>query len=931
MNKLAISALFLLVFTFGQSVYWVPEYPVQGQTVSIYYDVVTGTLPDNAAQVFIHRGTNGWNNVVDDPMTYTGSGGWWQYDYFIPADVTVIDFVFQDGQGNWDNNGGVGIDWHIPVFQEGISAVFITPAIDVSLGHPLRSPVFLGENDSLSVMGTAVVDNTALDTLVLSLDGMMVGATAEDTLAVILEASDMGFGSHEISLTAIDTLGVSDVVTFAVMVNPPVGEGLPPGGNLEPGIFYNGPTTVTLKLFAPYKEFVYVIGDFNDWKVDTGYYMQRYQPNDDSTLWWLTLENISVGSEQAFQYLVDGTLRIADPYTDKVLDPWNDPWIPDITYPGLKSYPQGKTREPVSVLQTAQDPFEWQHSDTFIPPPQTDLIIYEMLVRDFIGRHDFQTLVDTLDYLQRLGINAIELMPINEFEGNSSWGYNPSFYFAPDKYYGPKNTLKTFIDACHARGIAVIQDIVFNHSFGQSPLVRLYWENGAPAANNPWYNVESPNPVYNWGYDFDHTSPHTQYFMDRVLSYWLTEYNVDGFRFDFSKGMTNTPGDGWNYDAARITLLKRMADQVWATDSTAYIILEHFTANSEETELAHYGKGMMLWGNFNYNYNEATMGYNGSGSDFSWGFYGSRGWTKPNLVTYMESHDEERLMFKNLEYGNASGAYDIQELPTALERMKLAGAFFFTLPGPKMIWEFGERGYDVSIDAYGGRLSEKPPRWEYMNDPNRLRLFNTWKALLQLRRNYDIFRSANTNVDLWLNSSTGQKRIRLSHPTMNAIIVGNFGIVSHAIGPDFHHTGTWYDYFSGDSITVVATTDLVTLLPGEFHIYTDVRLATPEQGLLPVQEESIPYRFHVSQNYPNPFNPETDISFTLPNAGPFEVKIFDITGREVFRSRAAGQSGPNRFHWKGRDQSGHHLPSGLYFARVQAGQDTQTIKMTLLR
>ena len=57
-------------------------------------------------------------------------------------------------------------------------------------------------------------------------------------------------------------------------------------------------------------------------------------------------------------------------------------------------------------------------------------------------------------------------MPFNEFEGNDSWGYNPDFYFAPDKYYGPKNTLKEFIDSCHSKGIAVIMDIALNHSFG---------------------------------------------------------------------------------------------------------------------------------------------------------------------------------------------------------------------------------------------------------------------------------------------------------------------------------------------------------------------------------------------------------------------------------------------------------------------------------
>ena len=80
-------------------------------------------------------------------------------------------------------------------------------------------------------------------------------------------------------------------------------------------------------------------------------------------------------------------------------------------------------------------------------------------------------------------------MPVNEFEGNTSWGYNPSFYFAVDKYYGTKNDLRTFVDECHSQGMAVIIDLVLNHSFGQSPFYLLYKDaDGKPSTDNPWYN-----------------------------------------------------------------------------------------------------------------------------------------------------------------------------------------------------------------------------------------------------------------------------------------------------------------------------------------------------------------------------------------------------------------------------------------------------------
>ena len=132
-----------------------------------------------------------------------------------------------------------------------------------------------------------------------------------------------------------------------------------------------------------------------------------------------------------------------------------------------------------------------------------------------------------------------------------------------DKYYGTPDHFKSFVDSCHGRGIAVINDIVFNQAFGQSPMVNLYWDaaNNQPAANNPWFNEICPHPPYCWGYDFDHFSQATKNFIDRVTHYWLDEYHIDGFRFDFTKGFSNNSN---NYDDDRIDLLKRMADTIWS-------------------------------------------------------------------------------------------------------------------------------------------------------------------------------------------------------------------------------------------------------------------------------------------------------------------------------------------------------------------------------
>ncbi len=531
-------------------------------------------------------------------------------------------------------------------------------------------------------------------------------------------------------------------------------------------------------------------------------------------------------------------------------------------------------------------------------------------------------------------------MPVNEFEGNLSWGYNPSYHTALDKYYGTPNKLKEFIDLCHQNGIAVISDIVLNHAFGLNPLVNMYFDgyytigNNSgirTTINNPYFNVTSPNTNYFWGADFNHAKTATQYYVDNVNRYWLEEFKFDGFRFDFTKGFTNTPGDGGGFDQARINILKRMADKIWEYDSTAYVILEHFTANNEEIVLSNYG--MMTWGNHNCNYNQATMGYP-SGSCGSWDFsgisYKNRGWTNPNLVGYMESHDEERLMFKNLAYGNSSGNYNIKNLNVALNRMKLASAFFFIIPGPKMIWQFGELGYDISIDS-SGRVGNKPVKWDYLNDDRRTNLYKVYSSLTKLKTDYDAFSTGNFTLDV----SGSMKKINLYHSSMDAFIVGNFGVTELTSNQNFSRSGWWYDYFSGDSVNVTNLTASITLPPGDFRIYTTTKLPTPEAGiLLDVEQidEQVPVEFTLEQNYPNPFNPNTVIRYSIVTPSLVSLKIFDILGREVKTLVNKEQvNGVYEVNWNGDDEFGNKVSTGVYFYRIDAGNFVQTKKMMLIK
>ncbi len=593
-------------------------------------------------------------------------------------------------------------------------------------------------------------------------------------------------------------------------------------------------TSVTLVLHAPGKTKVVLIGDFNDWVQSANYEMNK---TPDGQKFWLTITGLLPRTEYAFQYIVDDAIRIADPYSEKILDPGNDPYINDVSgfsvYPNLKAYPTGKTTGYVSVMQTAKPAFNWT-SNNYTRPVQNKLLVYELLARDFVATHSWKTIKDSLNYLQSLGINAIELMPFNEFDGNNSWGYNPNFYNAPDKYYGTDGDLKAFIDECHKRGIAVIQDIVFNHAWGSSPLASLYWDgtNNRPAANNPWFNTVAPHP-FSFGCDFNFSSTATRYYFQRILEYWLGEYQIDGFRFDLSKGFTNknTGSDvaAWSaYDAERVANIKWLADIVWNKTPNSYVILEHLGDWGEENEFMNYKQGMMPWHRLDVPFNEATMGYSGCGQDISQVYYKhNNNFSRPLRMGNIESHDEERLMYKNLTYGNASGTYNVKTFSTAVSRMQAASAFDLLITGPKMIWQFYELGYDYSINyCSNGTLStncrtdKKPIRWDYLQNTDRKKLYNAVAALMKLKSRYsDVFATdLATGYDLGCNSF---KNFQINNSNLNVTVIGNFDVTSKTKTITFQHTGTWTNYITGNAYNYTTTSQSITLQPGEFRVLLD--------------------------------------------------------------------------------------------------------------
>ena len=950
--NLRLPAIFLLCFLSlslkAQLISTSPQFPKETDNLTIIFDALKGSagLKDAATDLYIHVGvitdksTNpaDWKYVkhpwattfADIKMTPKGNNlfeiniGNPQSYFGVPPGEKIlkIAMVFRNADGSIQGKNLDNSDIYASIYSAGTLAVrFMQPEFE-----PKFVPVILPINKKAGESLRVDAASSGNSNLSLTLNGVsFVSLSNSNTLTgtALITAS----GKQVIKLSATDgTNSVSD--SFSFVVNAAVEKEELPAGAKDGVTFLNNGTSAIFNLLAPFKSNVYLVGDFNNWQADVAGFMKN---TPDGKRWWLQIDNLTAGTEYAYQYLVDGILKIADPFSEKILDPNNDQYINPpsnvANYPGLKPYPAGKTTGIVSVLQSNPTPYNW-HIVNFERPKKTDLVIYELHLRDFLAAHNFQTLKDTLSYLQNLGINAIELMPVNEFEGNESWGYNPSFYFAPDKYYGPKNEMKAFIDEAHKRGMSVILDMVLNHSFGQSPMVQLYFDNaaGKPSTSSPWFNRDATHP-FNVGYDFNHESSETRAFSKKVMQFWLKEYKIDGYRFDLSKGFTqkNNPNDvgAWGvYDQTRIDIWKEYYNFITSIDPGALVILEHFADNAEEKVLSDHG--MLLWGNMNSNYNEASMGYLPN-SDLSAGIYKHRGWANPNLITYMESHDEERLMFKNLQYGNSSGNYSIKDLATALKRQELAAAFFLTLPGPKMIWQFGERGYDFSINYPSGtsndRLSNKPPHWEYMNEPNRKNLYDVYSKLIKLRIKENVFENANFTYSL-----TGAiKTIHLSDPDLNVKVVGNFDVTPQSTNLTFPNVGTWYDYLSKDSINVTGASFNLNLQPGEYHVYTSKNLNS--SGVVDVEiPEEIKKDGEYFFNYPNPVTDETTVAYSLMKSSQVTIKLYNFLGKElqtlVNEQQAAGQ---HQFNWNLNSIS--KITTGVYFLQLQSEGQTKVHKI----
>lgn len=673
---------------------------------------------DNAAKYKLeYVSPNLWKLKIGNIRTYYGITN--------PDEVvTKLAFVFRTANNSKEAKDADGKDIYIDV---------IANKLLVEITSTLTGPVVLPGQENV----TFTVTSNHAGTIELFVDDTSIGKadnattlTAQYTFAT----PDKTYKVKATAKTADQTAEVEESIFF-----PVAAQNIPyPGGVPKMGAIPQSDGSVLFCLGAPQKAHVLLLGSWNDFEPVASSSM-NYQDYQGNRYFWTKIEGLANDKMYMYYYTVDGASKVGDPYAKLVLDPWNDKYIKNDVYPDLPEYPWDKVRDvPLAIYQGNINDYAWTDKNfKGVEPHQ--LVIYELLLRDFTGTEGkadgngtVRQAIAKIPYLKTLGINAVELLPINEFNGNISWGYNPNFYFAPDKAYGTPDDYKEFINKCHENGIAVILDMVFNQTDWLHPWYQMY-----PVGSNPFYNPDAPH-AYSVLNDWNQGNPVLQQHFNDVLQYWINEYHVDGYRFDLVKGLglnssyPNSGDSGTNqYNASRVERMHAFQEAVKAVKPDAYFINENLAGAQEENEMAAFGQ--LNWANINTEgQNFAAGNQSNSGLNRFYAPLDSRTWG--STVSYLESHDEQRLAYVQMQRG-VSGIKG--NTTNSMLRLGSAAAQMLLTPGAHMIWQFSELGnYDSTKSSNGGNNTDpKIVRWNLLDQPARKGLYDTYRELIAVRTN----------------------------------------------------------------------------------------------------------------------------------------------------------------------------------------------------
>ncbi len=519
-------------------------------------------------------------------------------------------------------------------------------------------------------------------------------------------------------------------------------------------------------LFAPYVNRAAIRGDFTQWqdhlmeKGADGYFRVEIPLSD---------------GEYQYKYCLES------------LSPWQlGQWV-CITDPTATDVNSSDDEKAVILVKNGEvivDEFEWRHDMNSLPP-DNEMVIYELHVADFGG--NLQGVIQKLDYLAGSGFNAIELMPVAEFPYDTSWGYNPKHFFAIESAYGRPTDLKQLVDECHARGIRIILDLVFNHGQQDMPLSQIDY--------NYWF-VENNTDEFQFGpkFDYNHWDDHLKLFPARkfaneVAYYWATEYHLDGIRFDATALINNFDFLHWVGNSVKQANAMK----------PFYLVAEHLPI---DPAIVGYGKPMDgLWHDYFYYQMTANLrqsAFNGW-QPFDWektkdaiqparsGIIGPTA-----AVQYLGNHDQSRLIYELA----TAGIMDDE----AFRRIKLGYAVLFTSVGLPMLWmgdEFGQPGEKS--------MEQRPLEFELLGREPNADLQRYIKGLIWLRKHASALKSENIDFFHLDEANKVLAWKRWDDQGSLVAVVANFSDNSYSdyTLPGFPAEGGWHEYTFDYDLQVV--------------------------------------------------------------------------------------------------------------------------------
>ncbi len=508
--------------------------------------------------------------------------------------------------------------------------------------------------------------------------------------------------------------------------------------------------TVTFTLYAPNKRSVHLVGDFNDWDRSADVMEQVAEGL------WSTSKELPRGAF-GYQFLIDGGLRICDPYARFIEDQPGD-------------------QPPRAVVRPGSDPYRWQHDD-WSRPRFEDLVLYELHIADFTPQRDFREAVERLDYVRDLGVNCLELMPIFGVRKNTGWGYTPTHFFAPNDDYGGPDELRWLIDEAHGLGMGVVLDMVLAHTGEDHPFNRMY-----PYEQSPWYG-EGPEGGNAFALpQLDYDQPATRRFVTDVLEYWLRDYHVDGFRFDYLSNIgTTQSGHG----------IPTLCSAARSVRPDAWLIGEHLPEDPVEMIAADMNgawhvrfsyaiKALLCEGPIeSYHpdrFEEAVRTLDPADQGYD---------EYPRcMVNYLESHDEERVVLEVVEAG-----FDEE---TARRKSALGATVLMTAVGEPMLYHGQAWGH-----AMPKNMDHNYIRWETLESPGGKGLRDHYAHLIRLRAEQEALRGASISLDAILPDQRCVVYRRWKEGASPVIVVVNFSGRTQALSVELPE-GRWREHFTGD-------------------------------------------------------------------------------------------------------------------------------------